>query len=206
MHTSISQVERRRSPYATLFKRLACLEGVLLKLEAGQFVSNRSLGRHLSEDEFQAYLNLCQHQRDLRCKLKNKPAEVDAYQLELKRADFNIIQAKAYQEQGDAEKAAVFFKLSQQQNHAVLTRLKQQVELQPGLQDWFDRPVLSISDQALTEDSMPRVVTSFSRFKLDDHPFAIISVAKQELKIKAIRDAHQLLAATLSQINSSTAL
>ena len=213
MQTSISHIDKRssflgfsaksrRSPHAPLFKRLTSLDGVLQKLQAGQFVSNRSLSRHLTEDEFQAYLNLCQQQRDLREKLKNKPAEVDAYQLDLKRADFYAIQATAYQDQGDADNAEVFLKLSQKQNQIILNKLKQQIQLQASLQDWFDRPVLAISEQVLTADNMPRVVTSFSRFKLDNHPFAIISVAKQDIKIKAIRDAQKLLSTTLSELIS----
>ena len=214
MHTSIFPVEtaspqfnlqsklNRRSAYAPLYKRLAGLENVLQKLQAGQFVSNRSLGRHLTEEEFKDYISLCQQQRNLREKLKTKPAEVEAYQRDLKRADFNAIQAISHQEQGDMEKAAAFFELSQKQNLTMLNRLKQQILLQPGLQDWFDRPVLEVSDQALTTETMPRAVTSFSRFKLENHPVAIISVAKQDLKIKAIRDAHQLLLATLSQSDS----
>ena len=217
MHTSISQVEthspqfhlqsklNRRSAYAPLYKRLAGLEIVLQKLQTGQFVSNRSLGRHLTEEEFKTYINLCQQQRNLREKLKIKPAEVEAYQRDLKRADFNVIQAISHQEQGDIEKAAVFFELSQKQNLTMLNRLKQQILLQPGLQDWFDRPVLAVSDRELTIETMPRAVTSFSRFKQENHPFAIISVAKQDLKIKAIREAHQVLLVTLSQFNSSEA-
>lgn len=209
MHTAISHIETgssfsgipaksRRSSRAPAFKRLAGLESVLQKLQAGQFVSNRSLSRHLTEEEFLAYLNLCQQQRELREKLKNKPAEVNVYQFDLKRADFNAIQAMAYQEQGDYENAAVFSKMAENQNQTILNRLKQQIQLQASLQDWFDRPVLSISEQALSSVNMPRVVTSFSRFKLDNHPFSIINVAKQDLKIKAIRDAYQLLSAALA--------
>lgn len=210
MHTAKSHIETgssfssfpaksRRSSRAPAFKRLAGLESVLQKLQAGQFVSNRSLSRHLTEEEFLAYLNLCQQQRELREKLKNKPAEVNVYQFDLKRADFNAIQAMAYQAQGDYENAAVFSKMAQNQNQTILNRLKQQIQLQASLQDWFDRPVLSISEQVLSSDNMPRVVTSFSRFKLDNHPFSIINVAKQELKIEAIRDAYQLLSAALAK-------
>ena len=189
-----------------MFKRLLGLESVIQKLSAGQFVSNRTLGRHLNAEEYAVYLGLCQQQRNLRDRLKNKPVEVNAYQLDLKRADFNAIQATAYLDQGDAEKAAVFSKLAKNQNHSILNRLKQQIRLQSELQDWFDRPVLSISEESVTRDTMPRVVTSFSRFKRDDHSFAIINVAKQELKIKAVRDAHQQLSTKLSQIHPISAL
>ena len=217
MHTAISPIEPHlafsdfsekslRSSQVPGLKRLTGLKSVLQKLQAGQFVSNRSLGRHLSQKEFQDYLDVCQQQRDWREKFKNKPVEVEVYQIDLKRADFNGIQAAAYQEQGDCENTAIFLKLSQNQNHSLLKRLQQQIQLRPELQDWFDRPVLSISEDILTCENMPRVVTSFSRFKRDNHPFGIINVAKQDLKIKAVVDAYQLLSETLKQKNSSAAL
>lgn len=211
MHTSISHLQTRspsfrfpdkslQTNHVPVLKRLAGLENVLQKLQAGQFVSNRSLSRHLTEDEFQVYLNLCQQQKDLREKLKNKPVEVVEYQADLKRADFNFIQAKSYQAQGDKEKTALFFKLAQLQNQSSLNQLKQRIQLQPNLQNWFDRPVLAISEQVLTADNMPRIVTSFSRFKLNNHPFAIINVAKQALKVKVVRDAHEALSVTLRKL------
>lgn len=186
---------RRSSPAV---KRLLALVGVIKRLEDGQFVSNRSLARHLSADEFSEYLNLCQQQKILRDRFKTRPVAVDVYQQDLKRADFNYVQAMAYQEQGDADNARVFAELSIQQNQKNLLRLQQQAQQQVALHEWFDRSLTELNESELTPEQMPRIITSFSRFKRDNHSFALIEIDKQTLKLQAVTQAHGRLANSIA--------
>ncbi len=193
--TMAAEPPQQTQTNSKIHKRVKRLSAVILRLEAGKFVSNRSLGRYLLPAELDDYLQLCDQQKSLRAQLKQKPQAIQHYAEILKRADFAHNQATAYSGQLDTDKARLFFHQAHVQYQQALETLIQAVESEPELQRWLDRPVSMAIPAQLLPELMPRIVDSSSRFKHQDHPLHLIEIAKSDLKLQAVRKARAELLA-----------
>ena len=92
----LEKASPRRNLSAEESKHLAKLEAIAEKLQRGKNVQNRQLKTWLSEDEYTQLEYEWQEQLELRDELKDKPSDLQRYEVKLKQATFNYNRAEGY--------------------------------------------------------------------------------------------------------------
>lgn len=202
-----------------------CERLVLLidRLRKGDDVAARDLRNALSDHQFKDYEVRWEEQRSLRQESKNKPPAVLQYEIRLKKAHFeyskadNLSRKRSSSGVGQITKESVTKAVNRAESlfESLLEFLEEQVTLDPGLQIWFDRPIVFGPAGSLSPnpDSVPRVVTSQSRERQGEGlvagtqrkreiKLAVLEAALQDLREQTER--RRLIEVRLAQEQAST--
>ncbi|MGY0194620.1 hypothetical protein ACWA7J_06035 [Leptothrix sp. BB-4] len=186
--TSIDRVDPQR--------RKERLNELIAKLRAGEDVAQRDLKNVLLDAEHRALTDAWEDQKKLRDSLVSKPAAVLTYEARLKKALFEYGKAEHYSESADTLPSSPHDGLKAHQRgyrkcetllEGLIEYLEEQLAADPGLQVWFDRPLVFGWDGDITPSpsDMPRVVTSRSRERLGDGRLTGM-LSKREVKLQAL--------------------
>jgi hypothetical protein len=181
----IEKANPRRKLSAEEAKRLAKLEAIADKLKRGENVQNRLLQTWLGEDEYKQLEYEWQEQRELRSELKAKPSELKRYEEKLRKATFNYNCAEGYSSKGKHDTAKKFYNKSESLCEDALEILQEILHYDSSLRVWFDRDISFEVGGDLSADivSLPRLVTSRSHEKLNDHSRL---TSKQSVKLAVV--------------------
>lgn len=145
-------------------KKASKLKKMIADLENDQHVQNRMLETWLSPEEFARIEQYWQQEQDHRNIYKDKPDEVQNYEVIVAKADFYFNRSEHYSLNSNHVQAKKFANMAQDTYEKALERLSEIISLNPGLQIWFDRETESTMDNdiGIDTDTIPRAVTSRS--------------------------------------------
>lgn len=179
--------------------RKARLIELIARLRGGQDVAQRDLRNVLTDDEYQALHASWTEQRQLRDYSRDKPSSVIEYEARLKKALFeygkaealNASSAELSRAAGDSLKADQrAYRRAETLFERLIEYLEEQLAADPGLEIWFDRPLVfgMEGDISPSPSTMPRVVTSRSADRVGSGQIAGIR-SKREVKLEALEFA-----------------
>ena len=184
-------------------KRLAKLEVIREKLEQGKHVQNRDLQTWLTRDEYELidfYWEREQERRQL--KYGEKPDEVKEYEEKLKKAKFFDSRADGFRK--DLKKALKERYYAETLYERALEYLQEQYEKNPGIQTWFDRPIvidkIENSNLAPNVECMPHVITS--RSLINQSPVRKQTIA--DIKLTVVEQAIKNIKKPSASENANT--
>jgi len=172
------------------------LRDIRSALERGEHVQNRRLTRWLGEHAVKQMEQRWQMEKDSRPKPKDKPHAIVEYERRLKRANMAYAKAEGASSRGKKNAHELYDKLDVEYERT-LEYIQEQVDVDPSLQLWLDRPaIVDFGDTGTGIDfeSMPRVVTSRSMENRSDGSLTGQWLTKRDVKIEAVDQAISALA------------
>lgn len=177
-------------------KRKKRLTRLIDRMNDGQDAALRDMRSALLDEQFNAFQSEWDAQLEQRGEVKAKPEAVAEYEERFKAAQFAYNKAEGYSssarrnpKKGNdglfthqrlyAESQTLFEKL--------VEYLSEQLDFDPQLQIWFDRPLHDLN-VGLTPDDVPRVVTSRSLDRTGNG-FLIANLSKRDIKLRALNDS-----------------
>lgn len=184
-----------------LTQRKTRLIELIARLHGNQDVAQRDLKNALTDAEYGAMQEAWADQKRLRLNAKEKPIAVVEYEARLKAALFEYAKAEALAPfSTDREKIPRDGSRADQRAYRraetllerLLEYIEEQLSVDPGLQSWFDRPLLFGAQGSISPSpsAMPRVVTSRSLDRLGSGRVAGTR-SKREIKLEALELALQ---------------
>lgn len=170
-------------------RRLKKLKVLLAKLNAGQHVQNRDLQTWLTADEYEQMEKDWQEQKT---EFRNieKPAELNEYELRLKKALLLYSRADYLSRKGKSAGAKELFNQADTAFERTIECLQELLQLDPGKEIWFDRALdfSAGSHIGIDPESIPRIVTSRSRERQGS---GILNAqqSKREIKVSVVETA-----------------
>jgi hypothetical protein len=188
-----------------LKQRKARLIELIARLRGGQDVAQRDLKNVLLDDEYRALQDAWMDQRQLRDYASDKPSAVIEYEARLKKALFEYSKAEALNPSSAELSKASYDGLKADQRayrraetllERLIEYLEEQLAADPGLETWFDRPLVfgMEGDISPSPSTMPRVVTSRSVDRMGCGRLAGIR-SKREIKLEVLEMALQAVEA-----------
>ena len=146
-------------------KRIAKLEQIKAKLEAGKHVQNRDLQTWLTRDEFNAIDVQWAEELERRDDMYGqKPDCITEYEMRLNKIIFKNNRANDYSRKGKAKTSTKLVNDVDAEMEALLEWLSETYYEDKSIASWFDRDVSNALEIGanLDLDAMPRIVTSRS--------------------------------------------
>jgi hypothetical protein len=157
-------------------KRVEKLTGLILKLESGQYVSNRNLQRWLTVEEHDYLLVQYENQKTIVAEIKNKPKEIQEYTKRLGR--INYLGTREFNSSGST--SINFSNRRDTEIEKLWEFLHYIISKNQNLQMWFDRH-LNFNFETNNDVSLPQIITSRS---LDNMSGGLVSMRRSKKEIQ----------------------
>lgn len=169
------------------------LEDLLVRVEQGESIDNRTLRRWLSQEDFDSIGERWQSELAKREQWKDIPFEIKDYDEALRKALLIYGQAEYQSCRGNQKASNILFQSAESKFEKLLERLEEISAMDAYLHRWFDRDLDFSPDGNLgpNPDEMPRVITSRSsanRYQGFDRSIQKKSDIKTDILKNALED------------------